>query len=354
MFSMIGIDIGTTNIEYAFVTSSTNDVNYFIHKNPLTKYGLDVMTRISKANDGLLDEMTSVLRESIRSTLSDYLADNMCSNTQIRIAANVTMIHILMNYDCKNLGSFPFSPVHTEKINTTASSIGICSYDFPVTITPGLSAFVGGDIVSGLSIIPANDNYLLIDLGTNAEMVLIQNQAAYITSAAAGPAFETCSYGHATDAIDGLAHMIKSGIMDETGLLCDQYFETGYNCNNIQFSTRKIRDFQMAKAAIRTGIDLLIQTVLEDSGKQLSDILTPDFRVYIAGNFGTNLNVVNAIYLKLFPQWFLGRCKAMGNTSLKGTITENAEYAVFNYQIKELILANHSDFNSLYIDNMNF
>ena len=342
---ILGIDIGTTNIEFALTDISSNDISLNVMPNPLSKYGLDVMTRISKANDGKLDEMSTLLRLFLHDKISEIVDVNTL--TQIRIAANTTMVHILMNYDCTNLGAFPFSPVHIEKIHSSSKELNICDTDIPVYITPGLSAFVGGDIVSGLSIVDSccDDHYLFIDLGTNAEMVLVDNNIAYITSAAAGPAFETCSYGHATDAIDGLVNMLDNDIIDETGLLCDEYFDLGYDCNNMHFSQKKIRDFQMAKSAIRTGIELLIKE---------SGVSTDTLSIYIAGTFGANLNVANAIRLKMLPDWFMGRTKALGNTSLAGTLNTKNENPIFNKKIREIVLANLPDFNDCYIENMNF
>jgi len=395
MAIIIGIDIGTTNIEYCYSDSLADYKSVYVERNPLTRYGLDVMTRITKANNGLLDEMTKVLRGSLKFRISELtheytqksklntytsskcstptdIPDNFSSNAQrrIRIAANTTMVHILMNYDCTNLGSFPFTPVHIEEIKTTAKELGIFMDDTPVTITPGLSAFVGGDIVSGLNTIADNDNYLLIDLGTNAEMVLVSDNNAYITSAAAGPAFETCSYGHATDAVDGLVTMLETGIIDETGLLKEEYFEDGYTCNNLFFSQKKIRDFQMAKSAIRTGIDLLLKAVVEDNASPVIDSATMpvsltssgadlncikgNLKIYIAGTFGSHLNISHAIHLGMFPEWFEGRCEALGNTSLEGTLTGNDVYSIFQKNIREIVLANLPDFNDYYISNMNF
>lgn len=353
MANTIGIDIGTTNIEYAYSSSENEQTKLYIERNPLSKYGLDVMTRITKANNGLLLEMSDLLIQCLSNKIKELLESN-CEDACIKIAANTTMVHILMNYDCTNLGSFPFSPVHIEEIKTTADKINISNSPYPVTITPGLSAFVGGDIVSGLNTLPSDEDFLFIDLGTNAEMVLVKDHIAYITSAAAGPAFETCSYGHATDAVDGLFKMLETGIMDETGLLCDEFFENGYDCNNMHFSQKKIRDFQMAKAAIRSGIDLLLEEVTNFTKLSLSDIVTSDFKVYIAGNFGAKLNIINAIQLKMFPQWFLGRSKAIGNTSLLGTLSDHDDYWILNSKHKEIVLANNPSFNDNYLSNMNF
>lgn len=350
----IGIDIGTTNIEYALADSSAKIIDRHIERNPLSKYGLDVMTRITRANAGLLSEMSSVLRDSLKSQIKEYITNTKASECVIKIAANTTMVHILMGYDCTPLASYPFEPVHIEQITTTADNIDLCEANIPVIITPGLSAFIGGDIVSGLSVLPQNNNFLFIDLGTNAELVLVHGNDAYLASAAAGPAFETCSYGHATDAIDGLTFMLQTGIIDESGLLCDECFENGYDYKGMHFTQRKIRDLQMAKSAIRTGIDFLLTEATASTGKSISDNIDSDFKIYIAGTFGAHLNIINAIYLKMFPEWFTCRCSLLGNTSLSGTLTAPKDYNIQKNNLHHIQLANLPDFNAKYIANMNF
>lgn len=350
MRNIIGIDIGTTNIEYILTDENKKPLSDLLDPNPLSAFGLDVMTRIAKANDGKLGEMSSILRDTLKKDIlkltDGYSPADILS---IRIAANTTMVHILMNYDCKNLGSYPFSPVHIEEINTFSDTIGLTDdLSIPVNITPGFSAFVGGDILSGLKTLPDCDDHLFIDLGTNAEMVLNLGSSTYITSAAAGPAFETCSKGHASDAIDSLIYMLENNIMDDTGLLSDEYFDSGYDCMGMHFSQKKIRDMQMAKSAIRTGIDLLISSAVK--GLSADERITDTLKVFIAGTFGYNLDIDNCIKLGMFPSWFKDKAIAVGNTSLKGTLI-NGSY--INKNIREIFLANLPDFNDCYIKNMN-
>ena len=352
MMYTLGIDIGTTNIEYALADEHGKIVCNDSKKNPLSSYGLDVMTRISRACEGKLDEMCHTLRDALKDNINIIVSDSLISIADINcinLAANTTMVHILMNYDCENLGKYPFSPVHTESIKSDSIALELTKgISISVNITQGFSAYVGGDIYSGLKTLPSCDDYLFIDMGTNAEMVLTIGSDIYITSAAAGPAFETCSKGHASDAIDGLADMLSLNVMDDTGLLADEYFDCGYDSHNIHFSQKKIRDFQMAKSAVRTGIDLLIN--------QIDTKLKDTLHIYIAGNFGYNLDIINCIKLGMFPEWFAKKATVVGNTSLKGTLLDNGELEthLLDKKIKEIYLANLPDFNDLYISNMNF
>ena len=225
MMYTLGIDIGTTNIEYALADDLTKIVYQKSRKNPLSNFGLDVMTRISRACEGKLDMMSQTLKDALSQDIDNIVRKSGISIADVKsinIAANTTMVHILMNYDCENLGRYPFSPVHTDAIQSDSSIIGLTDkISLSVNITQGFSAFVGGDIYSGLKTLPTCDDYLFIDMGTNAEMVLVTGSNIYITSAAAGPAFETCAIGHASDAIDALADMLSLNVMDESGLLDD-------------------------------------------------------------------------------------------------------------------------------------
>ena len=349
----VGIDIGTTNIETAISNEDGHITVQDLRQNPLCAYGRDVMTRIGKANEGKLHDMTICLRNALREEFNAILTAAKISSydiLKIVIAANTTMVHILMGYDCTGLGAFPFKDVHTESIISDSKTLMIYeSLAVPVEITKGFSAFVGGDIYSGLKTLPECDDFLFIDMGTNAEMVLVLGNDVYITSAAAGPAFETCSIGHASDVIDRLTFMLDEKIMDETGLLTDEYFENGIDIEGIYFSQKKIRDLQMAKAAVRAGIELLTDA---------AGVRYDPLKIYIAGTFGYNLNISNCIRIGMFPKWFKNSAVAVGNTSLKGTfIGPDLPTSFLSYEqknIREIILADLPDFNDLYISYMNF
>jgi len=372
----IAIDIGTTNIEYKLYdykpqTGFRRELSGLCSKNCNIRFGADVMTRIGKAAGGNLTVMTAELRAQLKKDIDalvnlgglrpDAVID--C----IAIAANTTMVHILMGYDCSSLGTFPFTPVDLGPINTDAAALGFEGMDCDIFIFPGLSAFVGGDIVSGISyinsFITVPSVYLFLDLGTNAEMVLMTADNIFTTTAAAGPAFETCAYGKASVVIDALADMRSKGIIDETGLMSDEYFDTGIEHMGINFSQKKIRDFQMAKSAIRTGIDILVA----ESGVNIPDIE----KIFIAGTFGQNLNIDHAIYIGMLPSFARDLSSALGNSSLKGaslnvlspgfgTAQSSSATGILNgsasssqKNIREINLANHPDFNSMYIANMN-
>lgn len=368
----IAIDIGTTNIEA--VLCDNNSILFGVQEsNRLSQFGLDVMTRINKSIEGNADIMCAVLRKQLKDIISSLISKAASCNSNgvdtkdtnpdsIDIACNTAMAYILMNYECSNLCSFPFSPVHTDIIHSDTVSLELTenpvprsdradktikSSIIPVNICPCLSAFIGGDIVSGLySLQHENDsNILFVDMGTNAEMVYITPATAYITSAAAGPAFETCGPGRATEIVSALATMLDKKIIDSTGLLLDEFFESGYNLHGIHISQKKIRDIQMAKSAIRTGIDIILNNNIPD-------------KMIISGSFGENLSYEDAVKIGLLPNIGKERIVFAGNTSLKGAVLGfdfgKLPQIINNKNIEEIYLANHKDFNDCFIANMNF
>ena len=146
----------------------------------------------SIGND-LLDGMDALLKQA------DIPGERV---EKIVVAANTTMCHLLMGYSCDTLGTAPFTPVNIGIIRTNLKKVlepvlaeRNISPETELIILPGISAFVGADIVAGLL---ASDfdreegPSMLIDLGTNGEMVIGGKSGRIATSTAAGPAFERC------------------------------------------------------------------------------------------------------------------------------------------------------------------
>ena len=184
---------------------------------------------------------------------------------RIMISGNTTMGHLLMGYDCSGLGVFPFTPVNIDLIEGKASDIlKLQDTEAKVQLLPGISTYVGGDIVSGLFACDFDKNEevcMLIDLGTNGEMAIGNKDRILVTSTAAGPAFEGGNITWGTGSIPGAicsaqikdkkaevrtikdesppgicgtgvvetaAELLKEELIDETGRLEDDYFDEGY------------------------------------------------------------------------------------------------------------------------------
>lgn len=267
------------------------------------------------------------------------------------IAGNTAMEHLLLGMDVSSLGKAPFVPVEKglQKVtlarlfegldnlpeNLRITDEGI-SLDFPIYIAPCISAFVGGDIVAGLYALgllaaeALGDReragkrraVLMIDLGTNGEMAITDGRRMLVTATAAGSAFEGDGTMVGTDRIALTAQLLKRGILDESGLLAEPYFTEGvkiesakgtaaagrYEENGCYFIQQDIRALQMAKAAVRAGVEIL----WEEMG-------CPEIeKVFLAGGFGYYLDVEAAVAIGLLPADMRGRVRAVGNTALAG------------------------------------
>ena len=300
----IAIDIGTTTIAVQLLHLETGKkVATHTSINHQRSYGADVISRIVAANQGKQKELQMLIRKDLSEGIhrviekADLLPDRI---KEVAIAGNTTMIHLLMGYDCKGLGEFPFTPVNIEMITESYSKIvGEDYLDAKVYILPGISTFVGGDIVAGLyawDVDRQKEYSLLIDLGTNGEIALGNQEKIMVTSTAAGPAFEggniTFGVGSIEGAISGVkidaqgthittiedkkpvgicgtgvieavAELVREELIDETGCLDEEYFEDGYPLAQLEDGTEialtqaDVREIQLAKAAVRAGVETL-------------------------------------------------------------------------------------------------
>jgi uncharacterized 2Fe-2S/4Fe-4S cluster protein (DUF4445 family) len=361
----IAIDIGTTTVAWKCGYQNREVSGGFV--NPQRQFGADVMSRIRSASDGHLDEMKQLIAEALQShivpelmRLLDEPAEESGGKPDIRavIAANTTMLHILNGWDCAALGKAPFAP-HSVTLQHWKKQQDGQRGTLSVTELPGISAFVGADIVSGLYALDVQRNtapMLFLDLGTNGEMAIGAEGNFLVTSTAAGPAFEASEQAlslHASGLLAVMHRMLKEQVMDENGTLCDAWFDTGYPVKKAVITQDLIRELQMAKAAIRAGIEILIA----EYGIPIDHIET----VYLAGGMGYYIEPEDAIAVGLIPEELRGRIHAVGNTSLAGAVrflqepeTAPKELAKITEHTREIVLAEHPDFEELYIRHMSF
>ncbi len=412
----VAVDFGSTTLAFRLVEmQSKKSIHTVTMLNSQRKFGADVLTRICASVDGKRDELRQCARLDLATGIARLMEE--CKKEQeqkgreqieleqkekeqkekeqkgreqieleqkeqeqkeqeqikqVVIAGNTAMVHFLQGYDCSGLGSYPFTPVNLEFVNTTAKTLGLHinrsemarekEADTPdITIFPGISAFVGGDIVSGLyalDFINKEEISLLIDLGTNGEMVLGNRNRAIAASVAAGPAFERGAVIWGSDVIDITSRLLREGIMDETGLLMEQYFDKGYPVSQTEdgrqifFTQQDIRKLQLAKAAVRAGIE----TLIEEYGIVAEQI----DKVYLAGGFGYYLDAKKAAFIGMIPQELAEKTESVGNSSLAGCV-KYLQNACAEEDIKRIVstvshveLANNDNFQKKYVKNMLF
>jgi len=347
----VAIDIGTTTVVMALVDLAAGVLlSRHSFLNPQRVYGPDVISRIHAANEGKLQDMRDKIIRGSLDGLNLLLRSKDIPPKALRevvVAGNTTMMHLLLGYSCSEIGVSPFKitaclkPSYTFQDVFSGSTIGC-----PVTVLPWFAAFVGGDIMAGLlnALTMGNRFFLLIDLGTNGEMALYQNGSLIVTSTAAGPAFESAAHGGgASQVVSELASLVRTGVLDETGLL---------NGETV-FTQKQIRDLQLAKSAVRSGIEILMHLAGAPGGM-------PD-AVYLAGGIGQAMKVEDAVQIGLIPRRMAVRAHPVGNASLGGAVrallapkqTASDRDALLNH-VTEINLAEQKMFNDAFMTYMFF
>ncbi len=394
----VAADIGTTTIGMALVElKSGRVVDTHSQVNRQRGYGADVISRIMSAQAGHLPAM----RDSVRAQLAEGMAalcekNNVQSDELLRIAiaGNTTMLHLLLGLPCGTLGSSPFTPVSLACARLDYGRLFTGEYDCPVDLLPGFSAYVGADIMAGAlytGLDPNGPAKLLLDVGTNGEMILAGGGRLLCTSTAAGPAleggkikfgigsvpgaiaqvrYENNAFSVDTIAgkppigicgsgvVDAVYQGLQAGIIDETGRMEDEWAKNGMvlaktaQGEAICFTQQDVREVQLAKSAIRAGLETLITTAkLDYSAVEC---------VYLAGGFGNNLNVLSTCGIGLLPPALSGVARTVGNSALGGTVryllrpnADNELDAILS-AAKEFNLASDPTFNNNFVEYMGF
>ena len=323
------IDIGSTTVVARRYDLSTGAVlGQAAMVNPQTSVAADVMGRIDAAMHGDLSKLQTQITDALQTLLRQAggTADSMV------ITGNTTMLYLLTGRNPEELSHAPF----------TADTLFDTTYN-GAYLPPCMNAFVGADIscaVLASGMCEASDTALLCDIGTNGEIALWKNRRLYVTSTAAGPAFEgagiSCGCSsiagaidrvEATDGqlcvhtigdapavglcgsglIDAIAALLQLEQLDETGALDD---DSAVLAPGVSLLQKDIRAVQLAKAAIAAGI----ATLLEISGTDEQEINT----LYLAGGFGSHMNAESAAAIGLIPKKLLTRVRVLGNAALAG------------------------------------
>jgi len=361
----IALDIGTTNIAGVLYDNiSKRELLSLSVENPQIVHGSDILTRLHVAMSGKYSEVRSLLMSGI-----DSLIERLCSGLSIRresihgltVAGNTTMSHFFLGLDVSTIPMAPFAPLVKKPGFVRARDIGLDVHpEASVYVFPNAGSYVGGDIIAGIvasGMADSEDISVLIDVGTNAEIVVGNREWILVGAGAAGPALEEgismagrrAGEGiiYDVEIIDGLTRchtfdgseprgicgsgmvslvyeLFHKGIIDEKGML-----QNGEEAVTLEDGTpsfklvckgavssltiyqTEIDNFLKSKAAMFTLLLVLLRTV----GLEFRDIK----KVYVAGALGTGINVEKALGIGMLPQWPLGAFQPVGNTSLEGT-----------------------------------
>lgn len=372
----IGIDLGTTTVVATLldlVTGTPMAVKSMLNKQQ--PFGADVISRISAT---MMDPQAAGLMQKAALDTFNELISEVCSEAGISsnqvyatsIAGNATMVQLLLGVDPEPVGVAPFITASQTWPIMTAGEIGI---DILPTarcyIFPSFGAYVGGDIVAGVLATGMDRDKrtrLLIDVGTNCEIVLSNGETILSTAAPAGPAFEAASIACGMRAADGAIEVVqitdgdlvlgvigdatpigicgsglvdsvyalhKAGLIDDSGrFVADEVAleiapklasrlvtrDEGDRVFNLYtegetpvfLSQRDVRELQFAKASIATGWRLLLEELnLKDEDIQ---------QVLLAGSFGSYLSPTSAVGIGLVPKLPVLRIVSAGNVAGEG------------------------------------
>ncbi len=395
----IAIDIGTTTIAMQMIGLISGELlGSHSLLNRQRRYGEDVISRIQYSNEGNLDKLTKLIQDDIVKGISD-----LCQITsvdleriyKIAIVGNTTMLHLLLGLSCTSLAVYPFQSITTALHRFHFSDIlGQLLPDCEVTILPGISAYVGADIIAGMLYCGFHemiDTTMLIDIGTNGELAIGNKDKILSLSTAAGPALEGGNIQQGTGSIKGaisrvkiekdrvsyrtigdlppigicgsgvidvVASCCKNDIIDETGRFSEHYeagaIEVARTVEDkaILFTQKDIREVQLAKSALRSGIEILMQRME----------ITPEGidRVYIAGGFGSGVDIDSAVTIGLIPKELRDKIVPIGNSALGGAVAYlvNRES---RSKLEEILkkttyieLSTDMNFQELFVNNMFF
>lgn len=378
----LAVDIGTTTVAVYFYDLAIGKcIGTAGAMNAQRSYGSDVISRIQHAST---PEGLKALRLAVCGQITE-LAAGLCDDLKkiryISIAGNTVMEHIFAGLNPEGIGVAPFTPLSLFGEEYAASDFldGLAD-DCRLYICPAVAGYVGGDITAGLVSSGAchrERTVLFIDVGTNGEMALGDSSGFLCCATAAGPAFEGAgiecgsparegaisrvdrdlSYTVIGDTapssicgsgiIDAMAALLRRGEIDETGRLESERYYFG----DVYVSQSDVRKIQLAKAAVRAGVE----TLLEKCNKSYDDVT----EVLIAGGFGAYMNIDSACEIGLLPPAFQGRTRHLGNSAGLGaamalTPEGRALLAGICQKCTYEELSSSALFNEKYIDSMMF
>ncbi len=344
----IAFDLGTTTLVAQLISLESGEVTAVeTAVNPQTRYGGDVISRIEYAVlQGGAAELTRLIREKFSTMIKRLLRKTGGEPPEkILIVGNTVMHHLFCGRDLTPMASYPFETSYGGECRFTAKDLGLPADHTQIIFLPILASFVGSDILAGIvatGLDKSEEPVILVDLGTNGEIVVGNKDRILCASTAAGPAFEgtnihmgmratTCAISSVTSGGDGIGiHVIGnekargicgSGLIDAVAV----FLETGkvdaggritgdkerLSLTPEVFLTQKdIRELQLAKSAIASGLQIL----MEKMGYVPQDMRN----IYVSGAFGTFINLKNTSRIGLlnFPE---EKIVKMGNTALLGT-----------------------------------
>lgn len=402
---LLAFDIGTTTVVcYLLSPEDGQELSHASMLNPQESFGADVISRIQCAVKGEREALTKAIREGMESLIKEVCKRAGVSPSEIGVVSvvgNPCMQQLFLGMEVNNLAAVPFAPVLKESAHLPAADYLPSLTNALLLVVPDIAGYVGADTlgcVLSSQMEAASGNVLMVDIGTNGEMVLKVKDRMAACSTAAGPALEgarirfgmrgangaidhvsltekdlnvhVIGEGKAigicgSGLIDAVAAMKRTGILNRRGRI-----QTGENLpdfagrigekdgerifaltEDVYLTQQDIREVQMAKGAIAAGIELMA----EELGIQTEEI----DQVLLAGAFGSFLNADSACDIGLLPACLCGRISVIGNAAGSGAKMLACDQKELAYtdrlleRIEFLELASLPGFQRCFAKNMN-
>jgi len=386
---VLALDVGTTTLAAYLMDGKTGRLLARAGaQNPQISFGADVISRIQHVMQTGSTELQTLVRTAL-AALTRQAADEAGilpeEITTAAIVGNTAMHHLLLGIDPTPLTTPPYMPKECQALELPAEGLLPISPSGRVRILPNIAGFVGADTTACLVAAEFDRREpltLLIDIGTNGEMVLGNGRRRIACSTAAGPAFEganiSCGMRGGPGAVDhvfvkdgkiawhsigdcqpvgvcgsGLvdlvAVLLEQGYINKRGRLPEPFYLPG---TQICLTQKDVREVQLAKAAIRAGIELMVRQL----GVELTDIE----EVYLAGAFGSYLDPKSACMIGMIPPCLFERIRSIGNAAGEGArlcalnLQEYRNSSAIAAETEFLELATFLDFQRSFVNMMVF
>ncbi len=380
----LAFDVGTTTLTIRMLDRLGDPVASASVRNPQVGFGADVVSRIRAANAGHRETMTRQIRSAMTALIWKLCADPGEIET-VCVVGNPAMQQLFLGLELTNLAQIPFEPVLREpEITVCAPVLPVCPNARLITV-PDIAGFVGADTVAAVLACGMHDSEeltLLVDIGTNAEMVLGNCHGMAACAAAAGPALEGANISRGMRAgkgaigrvwiengrlccdreeepvgicgsglIDAVACALDLGLLNRRGRIRAPDRKIPIT-DRVVLTQADIRQVQLAKGAIRAGIGLMTQSM----GLTFGDIQ----KVVLTGTFGVAIAPGSACRIGLLPDELLPKITAVGNGAGEGAARLAADPGGLEVtrrileMTRYLDLSGHPGFPGAFARGMNF
>jgi uncharacterized 2Fe-2S/4Fe-4S cluster protein (DUF4445 family) len=381
----VAVDLGTTTLVAQLMDlASAKVLAVETGLNPQRRWGSDLVSRLEAALTGSKEELSRVIREEIGGMLRKLVSGRDIRIDRVVIVGNSVMHHLFSGSDIRPLSFFPFESPDLGSKHFTAGELNWAVDCNNISFYPCIGSFVGSDILAGIhatGMWHRKEISVLVDLGTNGEIVAGNSDRLLCASTAAGPAFEGARISRGMLATTGAISSVEkagqeitcrvignvpavgicgSGLIDAVAVLLDRGDLGDFGeilsgdsevilTQDVSLTARDIQEFQLAKAAIATGLDIILRKL----GVHAEEVA----RVYIAGAFGNYINLEKMVrtgMMEFSPDHF----RKLGNTALMGAkmflFSDEGATASVLALTRHVNLESEPDFQDIFVKNLTF